>query len=63
MENQGFESLNFYRDSLKLLKAAYRMANSLPDYERDNLGDRLRKASCNISPLTNPQLLTSVKKN
>lgn len=48
MEDRGFESLEFYQDSLKLLKAAYRLADSLPDYERYNLSDQLRRAACSI---------------
>ncbi|MGL6342057.1 MAG: four helix bundle protein [Waterburya sp.] len=48
MENIGFESLEFYQDSLKLLKAAYQLANNLPNYERYNLQDQLRRASCSI---------------
>ena len=48
MSDRGFESLDFYRDSLKLLKAAYRLAASLPDYERYNLADQLRRAAVSI---------------
>jgi len=48
MEERGFESLEFYQDSLKLLKAAYRLANGLPDYERYNLSDQLRRCACSI---------------
>ncbi|MEM9507551.1 MAG: four helix bundle protein [Cyanobacteria bacterium P01_E01_bin.35] len=48
MENRGFESLDFYQDSLKLLEAAYRLADSLPNCERYNLSDQLRRASCSI---------------
>ena len=48
MEDIGFESLEFYQDSLKLLKAAYRLANDLPNHERYNLSDQLRRASCSI---------------
>gem|GEM_PF-4617378 len=33
MGDRGFESLDFYQDSLKLLKAAYRLAERLPDCE------------------------------
>jgi four helix bundle protein len=45
---RSFESLNFYQDSLKLLKASYRLAGDLPNYERYNLTDQLRRASCSI---------------
>jgi four helix bundle protein len=48
MGDKGFEYLDFYQDSLKLLKAAYRLADSLPDYERYNLSDQLRRAACSI---------------
>lgn len=36
------------QDSLKLLKAAYRLANELPNKERYNLSDQMRRASCSI---------------
>ena len=48
MQDRGFESLDFYQDSLKLLKAAYRLANSLPGCERYNLSDQLRRAACSV---------------
>lgn len=48
MSERGFEGLDFYRDSLKLLKAAYRLAGSLPDCERYNLADQLRRAVVSI---------------
>lgn len=48
MGDRGFESLDFYRDGLKLLKAAYRLANHLPDCERYNLSDQLRRAASSI---------------
>ncbi|QIR36955.1 four helix bundle protein [Tolypothrix sp. PCC 7910] len=48
MSDRGFETLGFYLDSLKLLKAAYRLADSLPDCERYNLSDQLRRASASI---------------
>ncbi len=48
MGDKGFESLDFYQDSLKLLKAAYRLADSLPDYERYNLSDQLRRAASSV---------------
>ncbi|MEL6928213.1 MAG: four helix bundle protein [Cyanobacteria bacterium J06600_6] len=47
-EDKGFESLEFYQDSLKLLKASYKLADSLPSYERYNLSDQIRRASCSI---------------
>jgi four helix bundle protein len=45
---RSFESLDFYQDSLKLLKASYKLAEDLPTYERYNLSDQLRRASCSI---------------
>ncbi len=48
MSDRGFENLDFYKDGLKLLKAAYRLAASLPDYERYNLTDQLRRAVVSI---------------
>lgn len=48
MEDKGFESLEFYQDSIKLLKAAYRLVNDLPDCERYNLSDQLRRSSCSV---------------
>ena len=47
-EDKGFESLEFYQDSLKLLKAAYRLADNMPNHERYNLSDQIRRASCSI---------------
>ncbi|WP_427156840.1 four helix bundle protein [Aliinostoc sp. HNIBRCY26] len=48
MGDRGFESLGFYQDSIKLLKAAYRLADRLPDFERYNLSDQLRRAAASI---------------
>ncbi len=45
---RGFESLDFYQDSRILLKASYKLAEGLPNYERYNLSDQLRRASCSI---------------
>ena len=36
-KDRGFESLQFYQDSLKLLKASYKLAGNLPNYERYNV--------------------------
>ena len=47
-KERSFESLKFYQDSLKLLKASYKLAGDLPNYERYNLSDQLRQASCSI---------------
>ena len=45
---RGFETLDFYQDSLILLTASYRLAESLPNCERYNLSDQLHRASCSI---------------
>ncbi len=47
-KERGFETLDFYQDSLKLLQASYKLAGNLPNYERYNLSDQLRRASCSI---------------
>jgi len=46
---EGFEGLVFYRDSLVLVKAAYRAADTFPTHERFALADQLRRASSSIS--------------
>jgi hypothetical protein len=33
---------------LKLVKAAYRLASDMPEYERYNLADQLRRAACSV---------------
>ncbi|MDZ8261379.1 four helix bundle protein [Nostoc sp. ChiQUE01b] len=48
MGDRGFESLDFYQDSLKLLKAAYQLADRLPTFERYNLSDQLRRSACSV---------------
>ncbi|MEH2062075.1 MAG: four helix bundle protein [Nostoc sp.] len=48
MGDRGFESLDFYQESLKLLKAAYRLADRLPTFERYNLSDQLRRSACSV---------------
>ena len=48
-KERGFETLEFYQDSLKLIKASYKLAGDLPNYERYNLSDQLRRAACSIS--------------
>ena len=47
-QERGFESLDFYQDSLTLLKASYKLAGDLPNYERYNLSEQLRRASSSI---------------
>ena len=49
MAVQGFENLEFYQDSLKLVKAACRLAGEMPEYERYNLADQLRRAACSVA--------------
>jgi four helix bundle protein len=49
MAEQGFENLDFYQDSLKFVKAAYRLANGMPEYERYNLADQLRRSACSVA--------------
>ena len=49
MEDRGFEYLEFYQESLKLLKAAYRLADELPKHESYNLVQQLRRAACSIT--------------
>ncbi len=44
----GFETLTCYQLSLKLFEAAYRLAARLPDYERYNLADQLRRAALSV---------------
>ena len=46
--DEGFEGLAFYRDSLVLVKAAYRAAESFPGHERFALADQVRRASSSV---------------
>ncbi|MEZ4637090.1 MAG: four helix bundle protein [Caldilineaceae bacterium] len=48
MAERGFEHLEFYKASLQLLRAAYRLAAGLPDFERYNLADQMRRAATSI---------------
>jgi four helix bundle protein len=48
MTERGFEQLQFYRESLQLLKAAYRLAATFPDFERFNLTDQMRRAATSV---------------
>ncbi len=45
MEKERFEELRFYQAAMALLKAAYRLAKKLPDYEKYNLASQLRRAA------------------
>ena len=47
-EERGFEGLEFYRDSLSLVKMAYALIESLPDAERYNLASQLRRAVVSV---------------
>jgi len=42
---QGIDDLKFYQLALKLLRAAYKMAAELPDYEKYNLAAQVRRAA------------------
>jgi len=41
-EEARFEELRFYQAAMRLLKAAYRLAEKLPKYEKYNLASQLR---------------------
>ena len=45
----GFEGLRFYELGLELLKAAYRLADKMPVYEKYNLADQLRRAAVSVT--------------
>jgi four helix bundle protein len=42
---KGVDDLKFYQLALKLLRAAYKMAAELPDYEKYNLASQVRRAA------------------
>jgi four helix bundle protein len=42
---KGIDDLKFYQLALKLLRAAYKMAAELPDYEKYNLAAQVRRAA------------------
>ena len=44
----GVEGLEFYKDSLRLLKLAYELTDTLPDYEKFNLCDQIRRSSSSV---------------
>lgn len=50
-EKRHFENLECYKHSQKLLDAAYRLANDLPDYEKFIMATQLRRAA--LSTLLN----------
>jgi four helix bundle protein len=47
-QDKGFESLASYQHSLRLLKASYKLAQSLPAHEKYNLADQIRRASLSV---------------
>jgi len=53
-QDKGFESLASYQHSLRLLKAAYKLAESLPAHEKYNLADQIRRASLSVWNRVNP---------
>jgi four helix bundle protein len=46
--DRSFEALACYQLSLKLLGAAYDLASKLPDFEKYNLADQLRRAAVSV---------------
>jgi four helix bundle protein len=48
MMEDGFEGLDFYRESLTLVKAAYQLAGQLPELEKYGLASQLRRASASV---------------
>jgi hypothetical protein len=51
MTRARFEELRFYQLAVTLLKAAYKLAEGLPGYEKYNLASQLRRAVLWNSPL------------
>lgn len=47
-QDKGFEGLASYRHAQRLLQAAYKLAGTLPAYERYNLADQIRRASLSV---------------
>jgi len=47
-EERGFETLACYQLALKLLRDAYDLAGQLPDFEKYNLADQLRRAAVSV---------------
>ncbi len=46
---RGFEDLRFYQEALQLLRTAYTLANSMPDSERYNMADQIRRSSVSVT--------------
>jgi four helix bundle protein len=47
-QDKGFEGLASYQHALRLLKAAYKLAEELPVYEKYNLADQIRRAALSV---------------
>jgi four helix bundle protein len=47
-QEKGFEGLASYQHALRLLKASYKLSESLPAYEKYNLADQIRRASLSV---------------
>jgi four helix bundle protein len=47
-QEKGFEGLASYQHALRLLKAAYKLAEELPAYEKYNLADQIRRAALSV---------------
>jgi four helix bundle protein len=45
---KGIDDLKLYQLALKLLRAAYKMAAELPDYEKYNLAAQVRRAALSV---------------
>ncbi len=48
-QEYGFESLASYQHALKLLQAAYKLADGLPTFERYNLADQIRRSALSVT--------------
>ncbi|NOZ72553.1 MAG: four helix bundle protein [Chloroflexi bacterium] len=46
---RGFEDLRFYQEALELLKQSYILANLLPQTERYNMADQLRRSASSVT--------------
>jgi four helix bundle protein len=49
MAERGFEGLDCYQLALHVFREAYRVAKQLPDIERYNLADQLRRAATSVT--------------
>jgi len=48
-QEYGFESLASYQHALKLLQAAYKLANVLPAFEKYNLANQIRRSALSVT--------------